>query len=151
MKNMNEQLKDALVECERLKRENAQLKQLLQSHNIPFEHNETLPKKMTEQTKQIKINERIKVFRNLFKGREDVFAVRWDSKDGKTGYSPARKYYENHQVNIPLANQVIYDHLAGKQTIGIYPLLKNNECWFLAVDFDKNNWKQDVHTFMAVS
>ncbi len=43
---------------------------------------------------------------------------------------------------------MIYDHLAGKQTIGVYPLLPGDLCWFLAVDFDGTEWVEDVSAFL---
>ncbi|GHV14608.1 DEAD/DEAH box helicase [Fibrobacterales bacterium] len=49
---------------------------------------------------------------------------------------------------MPVTDQVIYDHLNGVQTIGVYPLLKNDHCYFLAVDFDEENWKDDAKSFM---
>lgn len=147
MDNINDQLKRALEECERLKKENAQLKQLLASHNISFPP-VTSSVNMDQQNKQKKIRERISIFRNLFKGRVDVFAIRWESKEGKTGYSPARKRKGEDKQLIPLTDEIIYDHLSGKRTIGIYPLLRDDTCWFLAVDFDKQNWKEDVQAFM---
>ena len=50
----------------------------------------------------------------------------------------------------PLSDQVFYDHLSGKQTIGLYPLLRNETCWLLAIDFDKKNWNHDVLAFVEV-
>jgi hypothetical protein len=44
---------------------------------------------------------------------------------------------------------VIRDHLLGKQTIGVYPLLQDDTCWFLAVDFDKKTWEADASAFLA--
>ena len=46
-----------------------------------------------------------------------------------------------------LTDQVIYNHLVGKQTIGIYPLLLDDTCCFLAVDFDDDHWRDDVQAF----
>src|SRR5688500_17019853 len=43
---------------------------------------------------------------------------------------------------------VIQDHLTGKLTVGVYPLLIDETCWFLAADFDKTTWQDDVHTFL---
>ena len=34
--------------------------------------------------------------------------------------------------------------------IGVYPLLQNDTCYFLAVDFDKLSWQQDVSAFLEV-
>ena len=49
---------------------------------------------------------------------------------------------------LPVTDQVIYDHLAGKKTIGIYPLMQDDHCYFLAVDFDKGEWRDDAIAFL---
>ena len=103
------------------------------------------------------VQDKIKLFRSLFRGREDVFAVRWtNERTGKSGYMPAcevppwklpkgqpRKYR-------PLTDQVVHDHLAGKETIGIFALAKDNTCWFLACDFDKDGWQLDAAAYLEV-
>jgi hypothetical protein len=43
---------------------------------------------------------------------------------------------------------VIYDHLAGEHTVGVYPLLEDDTCYFLAVDFDEADWRDDALAFM---
>jgi superfamily II DNA or RNA helicase len=167
MQNLEQQLQQALKECEQLKQENRKLRDLLKYHNIQSNVNYSLQNKRTETeasiSKQQKVNERIKLFRDLFKGRTDVYAVRWESKNGRSGYSPACEHEWQpplcqkptikcsecqHRKLRPLTNQVIYDHLTGKQTIGLYPLLQDETCSFLAVDFDKKNWQKDVQSFV---
>ncbi|TRM13157.1 DEAD/DEAH box helicase [Lentibacillus cibarius] len=128
-----------MKEIERLKKENNELRQLLQQYQTQVPSNNTENK-----TKAEKINERVNLFRSLFKGREDVFAYRWEMNSGKSGYSPARK---NNRF-LALTNQDIYDHLIGKKTIGLYPVLHDHSCWFLAIDFDKTNWQKDVQLFV---
>jgi hypothetical protein len=107
--------------------------------------------------------EKISLFRALFRGREDVFAVRWESGE-KAGYSPAsirdwtalpgvsktewKKRDKATRQLLPLTDQAIHDHLSGKTTIGVYPLLPNETCWFLAVDFDQKTWKDDASPFV---
>jgi hypothetical protein len=49
---------------------------------------------------------------------------------------------------IPLTDAVIYDHLAGEHTVGVYPLLEDDSCYFLAVDFDEAEWRDDARAFM---
>lgn len=104
-------------------------------------------------------DEKIRLFRALFRGREDVYAVRWEGKAGKCGYSPAyvkdgstwyRSKAEAKQKRsfLPLTDQVIRDHLSGRHIVGIYPLLQDEMCWFLAVDFDKTTWMQDATAFL---
>ncbi len=109
--------------------------------------------------------EKIALFRSLFRGREDVYAQRWESPDGRSGYSPKterdwKAYYaakpedrkrvdKETRNNIPLTDEAIHAHLAGKQTLGVYPLLLDESCWFLAVDFDKKTWKDDAAAFLT--
>jgi hypothetical protein len=50
----------------------------------------------------------------------------------------------------PLTDEVVRGHLVGDHTIGIYPLLQDETCWFLAVDFDKKTWQKDATAFLAV-
>ena len=164
LEKLEEQLKVALKECERLKLENQTLKKLLKYHNITPN---TVPyfqkTKEVAITKEQKIQERMQIYRNLFKGRTDLYAVRWEAKSGKSGYMPAceNEWHptlcqkpaikcancQNRKL-LPLTDQVIYDHLSGKHTIGLYPLLQDETSWFLAVDFDKKNWSRDVQSFM---
>jgi superfamily II DNA or RNA helicase len=50
---------------------------------------------------------------------------------------------------LPVTDQVIFDHLSGHHTIGVYPLLADDTCYFLAVDFDKADWRDDARAFMT--
>ncbi len=108
---------------------------------------------------------KIALFRSLFAGREDVFAVRWQSKTGRAGYAPAcahewdRSLCSKPQVKcadcanrdlLPVTDAVVRDHLAGRHTIGIYPLLPDDTCRLLALDFDKADWQRDVSAFTEV-
>lgn len=105
----------------------------------------------------------IDIFRSLFKGREDVFAVRWE-KGNKSGYMPAYFYdpyrLRAHKINggtfqnftdksyLKLTDEQIQKHLDGFHHIGIYPLRQDNTTWFLAADFDKENWQKEAVTFL---
>ncbi|MEX0982741.1 MAG: hypothetical protein WDZ47_11700, partial [Bacteroidales bacterium] len=98
------------------------------------------------------------MFKSLFKGREDVFAKRWE-KGNKSGYMPAYYYdrymYRLHTMKggtfknykdkalLPLTDEQFQKHLHGEQFIGIYPLLPDNTSWFIAADFDKENWMEE--------
>ena len=123
-----------------------------------------------EALQQFSSEEKIYIFRQLFRGREDVFPKRWDNrKTGRSGDSPAcsnewvRDICEKprikctecpNQAFIKVSDDVIRQHLTGKDaqnkdaTIGVYPLLPDERCWFLAADFDKENWQKDVAAFM---
>ncbi|MFA5815617.1 MAG: DEAD/DEAH box helicase family protein [Bacteroidales bacterium] len=99
------------------------------------------------------------LFKSLFRGRHDVYAVRWE-KDGKSGYMPAYKVdwsdYNKHKACggtfkdytkkefLPFVDDTVRNHLAGKETIGIYPLLEDNTSYFIAADFDEKNWKESI-------
>jgi len=101
----------------------------------------------------------INLFKSLFQGRQDVYAVRWE-KDGKSGYMPAYKVdwsdYNKHKANggtfkdytkkeyIPFGDEAIAYHLSGKETVGIYPLLEDNTSHFITADFDDDNWKESI-------
>ncbi|MDA8195159.1 MAG: DEAD/DEAH box helicase family protein [Thermaerobacter sp.] len=100
--------------------------------------------------------DKIHLFRSLFRGREDVYAVRFsNARTGKTGYAPAltrhglKPPYSPEDL-LPLTDQVIYQHFLGRQVIGLYPLLPSEETWLLAVDFDKANWLQDALAYLNV-
>ncbi|MBF2709989.1 DEAD/DEAH box helicase [Flavobacterium soyangense] len=105
----------------------------------------------------------IQLFKSVFAGREDVFAVRWE-KGNKSGYMPAYFYdpyrYRAHKMNggtfqnyadkeyLALTEKEIEKHLNGEQHIGIYPLLKDNTSWFIVADFDKVEWLEDCKKFI---
>lgn len=126
----------------------------------------------SEETRSFSKEEKINLFMEFFKGRDDVFAKRWDNaKTGKSGYSPlcSNEWVKGvcnkprikcsncpNQAFIPLKEEVIYKHLGGEDygnskrdyTIGIYPMLKDDTCWFLALDLDKDQWQRDAAAFI---
>ncbi len=53
-----------------------------------------------------------------------------------------------HRQLLPVSDLVIYQHLAGTHTAGLYPLLEDDSCYFLAVDFDEAEWQKDASAFM---
>ena len=111
------------------------------------------------------IDEQLALYSSLFRGREDVFARRWE-KDGKSGYAPAYDVdwtaFNEHKrrggtwlnfkakTPIPLTSDVIKKHLLGAHTIGVYPLLENNTSWFIAADFDGDRWWDDCQKFIRL-
>ena len=158
-----------------LQAENARLVALLESHGIEWRTPsfpgarpvsvELAPEEIPEpQRSGLSTADKVALFRRLFRGRTDVYPVRWESRtSGKSGYAPAcanewrAGVCEKPRIKcgdcsqrllIPLSDAVIYDHLAGKQTVGVYPLLEDDTCHFLAVDFDEAEWQQDALAFM---
>ena len=110
-------------------------------------------------------DERVALFASLFRGRMDVYARRWENQRvGRSGFQPAcanewaagicdkRRNKCGSCPNrefLPLTPAVIRDHLRGERegehgrefVVGIYPLLADETCWFLALDFDGPSWK----------
>ena len=104
---------------------------------------------------------KIALFRRLFRGREDVYARRWVSRAGRTGWSPAeadpfnKSIPDSARTFHPLTDQVIYQHLSRQQDaserddvhIGLYPMLPDDRCHLLVADFDGKNgedWRGDA-------
>ena len=107
--------------------------------------------------------EKVALFRSLFRGRDDVFPLLWTNRrTGRTGYAPAcgnewvpgvcdkprvRCGECPNQAFLPVRDQVILDHLQGRHVAGVYALLRDETCWFLAADFDGADWMKDVAAF----
>ena len=95
--NLQEELDEALKECSRLRDENKYLRSQLELDN-PFDGQQSLPEPTQKAITSSSVNNgstneaKIALFRNLFCGREDVYPVRWLSKAGKAGYSPACRH-----------------------------------------------------------
>jgi len=169
-KELRRKLHDLQEENKHLRSENKKLKTILESFSLKsasslqiaedLDSKSLSSKKETESVSEQEINNKAKLFRDLFRGREDIYAVRWENKSGKSGYSPAcsnewdpllcRKPCSKCPNNnyLPLTYSVVEDHLAGKKTIGVYPLLTDETCFFLAADFDKECWQDDIGTFL---
>ena len=143
-----------------------QLKSLNQSiadEQLPFDR--LSESKVTNDSTE---EQKIALFRSLFRGREDVYPRRFESKrSGKSGYQPAcrkewiRPFCQKPKIKCgncenrdftPLSDDVIRNHLIGNDpvdryqrefVVGVYPMLLDETCWFLVVDFDKETWKDD--------
>jgi hypothetical protein len=158
---------------QRLREENVRLRCHLQAHGIqiPAAQSNTVIPVITNALPSahipvLKAEQRIALFRSLFHGRDDVYAVRWENTDGRSGYMPRadrdwnaylrakdedrRKIDRQTRKFRSLTDEVVRGHLVGAEiTIGIYPLLQDETCWFLAVDFDKKTWQRDATAFLA--
>lgn len=134
-----------------------------------------IPQQKSQITNESPEREKITLFRSLFKGREDVFARRFESKrSGKSGYQPVcrnewvRPFCQKPKIKCatcdnrdfePLTDEMVRLHLIGKDAadryqrefvIGIYPLLIDETCWFLAVDLDKATWVEDARAYLEI-
>lgn len=109
--------------------------------------------------------DKISLFMSLFKGRDDVYAKRWQGKDGRSGYAPVclnewksglcRKpkikcFDCPHKSYDVLDEKVIEAHLRGDIVAGIYPMCQDDTCHFLAIDFDDDGWQKDISTLKEV-
>jgi superfamily II DNA or RNA helicase len=181
-KEMTRKLEEALQEIEQLRQENAHLRKKLgievsepkadysqsgatsvgstrveEAHEArSYGRYDPISAKPPAVSSNFSAEEKIKLFRTFFRGRDDVYAVFWfNERTGKKGYSPAcedpwssrkgkaKKY-------LPLTDKVILSHLTGEKIVGVYPLLQDDTCWFLACDFDKEGWALDALAFLDI-
>ncbi|MGO9568373.1 MAG: TOTE conflict system archaeo-eukaryotic primase domain-containing protein [Desulfomonilaceae bacterium] len=124
-------------------------------------------------TNQSPPEEKVRLFLSLFRGRQDVYPRRFESKrTGKIGYQPAcrNEWLKglcgkprikcgncNYREFFPVTEEVIENHLRGLDpedrsqrdfTVGVYPMLPDETCWFIAADFDKATWMEDASAFL---
>lgn len=162
------QLADLDAERARLAHELETLEQELNSDSRPSQRPSYTDATVTNDSPSL---EKVELFRRMFAGRPDVFPVRWDNRrTGRSGYSPAcsNEWAKGicgkprvkcgecpHQAFIPPSEDIIEKHLRGGNVrssdfvAGVYPLLQDETCWFLAADFDKESWKDDARALLA--
>jgi len=155
--------------CGQLRAENVRLIALLDAHGIDWQIKQpkselsTVIESELSRISNISTQEKVALFRRLFRGRTDVYPIRWESKTSdKAGYAPAcanewrAGICEKPRIKcsdcgnrllIPLSDSIIYGHLAGEHTVGVYPLLADDSCHFLVVDFDEADWRDDARAF----
>ncbi len=139
------------------------LKKLRNKSSFPMEN----PSEVNYQSSSL---EKIALFRSLFRGREDLYPRRFESrKTGKSGYLPVcgnewvRGICEKPKIKcsecryrrfLPIIDDVIRWHLSGQDdfgkdfVMGIYPMLLDETCFFIAADFDKSSWEKDALAFL---
>ena len=158
---MSSSLSDRLLEIDNRLQQLAEEKESLLN-----ERNSILAQQEVELAKHfnqhVSPEAKVDLFISYFKGRNDVYPFRWESQNGRSGYSPACwNEWKPKVCNKPRISctecsnqqfkhydgQAIFDHLKGNQTIGIYPLLENNTTHILAADFDKDDWIHSVKAF----
>ena len=145
---------ELLAQIIALQREKAELLNVQEAPSPPA----SLPSVTNHSPQEAKIA----LFRSLFRGREDVYPKRFESlKTGKTGYQPVCRnaWVEKPELRefLPVTDDVVRNHLLGMDpqdrfgrdfTIGVYPMLPDETCWFLAADFDKASWQEDGKAFL---
>ncbi|WP_311767258.1 TOTE conflict system archaeo-eukaryotic primase domain-containing protein [Burkholderia stagnalis] len=160
---------ELLAELARLHAENVRLTALLPTTvptpdmSVPAVRRVLSPAGRNTSAPILSPDQKVRLFRLLFRGRTDVYPLRWESRNsGRSGYAPAcanewrtgicdkpriRCADCGHRVLLALDDQVIYAHLAGDHTVGLYPLMPNSTCYLLAVDFDEEGWREDAMAF----
>ena len=166
---------DIQNELARLREENARLKELLRKHGIAYEAATSPIIPIQKPIPQLSLEEKVALFRSLFRGREDVFARRWYSpKTEKSGYQPVctrewnREYCDKKKYKCAecpnrefqhLGYTDVYAHLEGKDpngrdVIGAYAIMPDNTCYFLCCDFDdkscEHGYQDDVRAYVSV-
>jgi hypothetical protein len=159
------------LEAERveLERQLSQLERQRQSSEHAESYATTSPAHPPSITAASSTAEKVGLFRRLFAGRSDLFPIRWENRNtGKAGYAPAcaNEWVKDvcrkpkvkcgecpNQAFIHVSDAIIERHLRGADNVrsttgdfvaGVYPLLPDETCWFLATDFDKENWADDA-------
>ena len=180
MDSFQEKYNALVIKYNALLAENEELKSILSQHGIVYSSikcadESTAFSSITYPQIKLSLDEKIALFRNFFKGRDDVFARRWFNKaTEKGGYQPVcinewrrgicdkkkHKCAECPNRNFAtLTNQDIYRHLEGKDengcdVIGLYVVTSDNKCSFLCADFDDKNcthgYKNDVLAFIPI-
>jgi superfamily II DNA or RNA helicase len=148
-----------------LQAENARLIALLDAHGIDWQppvEPARIPLAPVDLSSALDTRSKVALFRRLFRGRTDIYPLRWESNSGKSGYAPACanewrpgicekpriKCADCHQRQLlAVTDDVIFRHLAGALVVGVYPLLKDDTCYFLAADFDEAEWRDDARAF----
>lgn len=149
-----------------LKAENARLIALLDAHGIDWQvpvEPVRIPATHVDPSIAMDTHSKLALFLSLFRGRTDIYPLRWEGKSGKSGYAPACanewrpgvcekpriKCSNCHQRQLlEVTDDVIFRHLAGAVVVGVYPLLKDDTCYFLAADFDEAEWRDDAMAFV---
>lgn len=152
-------------ELSKIEKEISVLTQKTPSLNLPFAH-ETPKDRAQEKpsySAPLTPQQKISLFFELFKGRGDVFAERWESfyDPQKAGYSPicikrsseCRRPYSfckncPDKRYKPLTTKDIEQHLLGNKTIGSYPLVNGRYCPFAVIDLDEDDWRSDAKAIL---
>ena len=118
----------------------------------------------TDAPSSLSPDDKVRLFRSRFAGREDVHALRWESTaTGKSGYAPARVPpwqstaeageggFVDHEGrhHLPLTDDVVRRHLLGEHVVGLYPLDRHSRCRLVVADFDDGTWADDARAFAA--
>ena len=183
MEPETEYLRQLEARVRTLEEENRALRAALDSIGAPFKNSpdesglekiplsDGPPGQMIKRSEQIKTEAnfrspaaKIGMFRARFAGRTDLYARRWESRDGKkNGYAPVcanewragickkpdvRCHECDHRAFEPVTDSVMREHLTGEKVVGLYALDKNSRCRFIVADFDHESWREDTQALV---
>jgi len=105
------------------------------------------------------LDAKLALYARLFAARQDVYAKYWENpRKGTKGWSPVvRDSWQKGPVwdrrPLPLTKQVIEAHLRATDDLflGLYPLLADATCWWLAADFDGAQAMLDAHAYVKAA
>ncbi|MDR2974662.1 MAG: DEAD/DEAH box helicase [Propionibacteriaceae bacterium] len=105
------------------------------------------------------LDAKLALYARLFAARRDVYARFWENpRQGTKGWSPVvRDPWHKGSLwdrrPLPLTKEVLADHLHrdGEVFIGLYPLLPDATCWWLAADFDGSQAMLDAHAYVKAA
>src|SRR5215813_283672 len=139
-KEMPGELERALREIEQLRQENARLRKKLgiEVSEPKADYGQSGPASEGFNTRVEELQEASNY------GRYDPISAKTPRVSSNFSAQGKTKKY------LPLTDEVILSHLTGAKTIGVYPLLKDDTCWFLACDFDKEGWSLDALAFLSI-
>jgi superfamily II DNA or RNA helicase len=112
------------------------------------------PPVVSRVTRRSSPQQKVELFRALFRGRDDAYALRWENRrTDKSGWGPAIKggWANSRRPDrelLALSDEVVADHLAGRISVGLYPLLGDDTCCLLACDFDGAGWTLDALAYL---
>lgn len=149
----NEILKD----YQKLLKENEYLKKLLKINNINY----SLPLLSNyDENNKMNLDEKTDVFMSYFKGRDDCYTMRYkDKEENERYFKVCEKSFIKceHRVNgckkcayrknMPLTKDKYVEHLRGNKQYQIYPMLDKDICYFLAIDFDGEDFFLNAKLF----
>jgi hypothetical protein len=140
--------------------EESRLRELERERDATLARIASLRAQGDESSPELSPTEKVRMFGELFQGRRDVFPKRWENgRTGRSGYAPAcRNEWAAgvcgkptvrcgacpNQAFEPFDGAVLLGHLRGRHTVGVYPLLEDDTCWFCAIDLDGAGWRDDT-------
>lgn len=167
MMNQKDRIAALEAECAKLRAENESLRDVIQGRT--FKNAVVAPPdtpRLDSADASVRhgspTSEKVELFRSLFRGREDTYPLRWESKTGRSGYSPAcanewapgicekpriKCADCSNKAFLAVSDEVVYEHLSGRRTLGVYPILHNDTSWLVAADFDGSSWRQDAMAY----